>query len=179
MFRKVAQYLFDHGLLSARYREPLSRHYQVRYESFFGLFSGFSNVSSGLDAYLKKNGVSYRVNERTINGTNGPWLAFWSERDWAIYRDTMLSERFLVPKTLVSSLKDVLEELDIDYVDWEYERGYSSQFGKIIVHYFLVYSEKRMIELMLRLDFQKNDNTYGERKLVGMGNEQPEEHRRM
>jgi hypothetical protein len=147
--------LFKYRLLPARFSGLLSSKYEVREDIFFGFASTFDHVAPELDAYLTKMGVVYRVKHFT---SNFRYLLFWSKRDYEIFLDAadplknVIRIEWEIRQRSVagSKFEAILAELDIDYI--KRERSYAT-------HYTII-STKRMIELMLRLDFEVDHHGY-------------------
>jgi hypothetical protein len=147
--------LFKYRLLPARFSGLLPYQYEVQISTFFGLSSMFDHIVPEFDAYLKKMGVTYRIKSR---GYNFRFLTFWSKLDYEIFLDAASPAKCEIrirnQKLLRSYMDEVLQELEIDH----FVREGTYEFTYTII------SSKRMVELMLRLDFETD--RYGYRTLV-------------
>ena len=108
------------------------------------LWSHFDHIHPMFVAYLEKQDVVYRLGKRTAdNGRIDPCMFFWSERDWEIFCDANSPEQIAVSNKMTDWFVEELKELDVGFIQQETQYGYSN---------FIIFSTKRMIELMLRYD---------------------------
>ena len=142
----VLKKLFRWRLLPARFCERVPYEYEVRRSDFLGLFSYLEGLHPAYTDYLKSRGVAYRLKKRMAsNGRLDPYIAFWSKEDYDIFLDTIKPQVVYVTNRDKEQFEDALRELGIAYL------RSSTPYD----HRFTIISTCRMIELMLRFEFER------------------------